>query len=614
MRSLLVALVLATSAHAEWHVSMADAKNAARRAMKPILCVIVEPGNKNSDALEKALAGPLREHLGNFICLRFQRNKSVALVARYNLKQSPSTILYSALGIPMKLIIGPASVESYGADLTEAARRHERMVTPREGGKETNEFGEIVFIHSGLCPRHCPTCTPTLTRSLQWLVGKQQRNGSWDTGEETALAGLALLAEGRSFPMETRKAKHVLMDAAAADPIATIFLAEAYARAPDAELRRKLESIRFPEPDARELAALCHLRAVGIRVDGIEREAAMLLESGAESPAALYAMMRSGVAREKLEPYWTRFRRTFRDGSDLLFTSLCLTARSADAAHDFHVAFRDRLLGAQQEDGSWNGSVKQTALVSIVLQLPFGELKLAMQRPRRARAKQTASPSYLKLPHPTCRAKVFVRDGRYWVDLVISLDRPSDAKYVAEIRAGIHGANRRLFDITDGQFSLHRVDVHPNKGQWDRADVLITKDFYDAQKNPLPWAHGITRLIGMKAMRGPAKGLVYRFGQWIMFPPEGVWWSDPRYQHVMAHELGHYFFGAPDEYGGGKSTCPCIQGIREYTELCTAQNHIDKRYPDPCWVLAKRAYPMLEIPAKPDPGPWDPPVPRIVVH
>ncbi|MHC4407511.1 MAG: hypothetical protein ACYS0F_00755 [Planctomycetota bacterium] len=621
MRLLLSLLVFASLAHAEWHVTMADAKKAARRALKPILCVVLDGKNQDSIALERALSkDPLRSELGNFIGLRLDRSKSLPLVARYNLKRSPSTIIYSALGIPMKLIIGPTSVTEYTADLVEAAKRHERMVAPREGGKQTNEFGEIIFIHSGLCPRHCPTCTPTLTRSLQWLVGQQGRNGSWNSVEETALAGLALLAEGRSFPIETRKAKHVLMDGAGANgrarALVAIFLAEAYAREPDAELRTKLDSLakEFKDPDAAGLAALCHLRAAGVRVEGIERAAAALQESGAESPAALYALMRSGVDRTKLEPAWAGFRRTFLDGSDLLFTALCMTARSVDAAHDFHVAFRDRLLGAQKENGSWKGSVVDTALASLVLQLPFGELKLAMRRPPRAQAKQSEKPKYLRLPHPTCRAKVFVRDDRYWVDLVISLDRPADGKYLAEIRAGIEGANRRLFDITDGQFSLHRVDVFPNRGQWDRADVLISKDFYDAQKNPLPWAHGITRLIGMKVNRGPEKGTLYRFGQWVMFPPEGVWWSDPRYQHVMAHELGHYLFGAPDEYSGGKSTCPCIQGIREYTELCTKSNHRDSRHPDACWILAKRNYPLLKIPAKPDPGPWDPPAPRVVVH
>lgn len=618
MRLLLLLLALAAVSHArdaEWHVTMADARRAARRALKPILCVVLDGEGQDSNALEQALSKePIRSELGKFVCLRLDRAKSLVLVARYSLKRSPSTILYSAFGVPMKLIVGPTPEKEYAADLAEAARRHERMITPRKGGTEINEQGEVTFIHSGLCPRRCPTCTPTLTRALQWLAAQQQKNGSWASVRETALAGMALLAEGRSYAMEARKAKHRLMDTLDATSsgrnVAAIFLAEAYAREPDPELKKKLESLA----GSVDLAARCHLRAAGIRVQGIETAAAALRESGDfESPSALYALMRSAtVDRAALEPTWTRFRRNYTSGSDLLFTALCMTARSADAAIDFHRTFRDRLLRTQQKDGSWSGTVEATALGCIVLQLPFGELKLAVQRPPRAQAKQTKDPQYLKLPHPTCRAKVFVRDGRYWVDLIVSLDRPIDARYVAELRAGIEGANRRLFDISDGQFSLHRVDVYPNRGQWDRADVLITKQFYDAQKNPLPWAHGITRLIGMKVNQGPQKGTLYRFGQWIMFPPEGVWWSDPRYQHVMAHELGHYLFGAPDEYGGDKSLCPCIQGIREHTELCTSQTHRDNRQPDACWILAKRSYPLLKIPENPDPGPWDPPVPLIV--
>jgi len=646
---LLLLASLARAGDVEWHVELAEAARAAQRARKPILCVVLERGNADSDALEAALGrDPIRKELAQFVCLRLERAKQPALIARYDLKRSPSTILYSALVVPMRLIVGATTEQVYAERLADAARRHEAMFTPRKGGKLVDEDGEITFLHSGLCPRHCPTCTPTLTRSLRWLASQQERSGTWDAGKDadavalTALAGMALLAEGRSFEMEARKAKHVLMDAVADDgsvpgargeagaALTAIFLAEACARDPDAELERKLKALArhlaAGEPGAAGIAALNHLRAAGVPVDeeAVARGARRLLATRREdhsfaSPAALFALMRCGaVPRAELEPTWAWFRRHYREADDreLLFTALSMTARSPDAALEFHHSCRDRLLREQRADGSWNGSIFATAVGTIVLQLPFGELPLASRRARRAEAAQTANPSYLALPHPNCRAKVFVRDGRYWVDLVVSLDRPADANYLGELRAGIEGANRRLFDVTDGQFSLHRVDVHPDRGAWDRADVLITKKFYDAQANPLPWAHGVTRLLGMTVNRGPQKGTTYRFGQWIMFPPEGVWWSDPRYQHVLAHELGHYLFGAPDEYGleSGESLCPCIMGVRDHTELCTGKSHTDKWQPDACWTLAKRSYPLLTVPETPDPGPWDPPVPRIVIH
>ena len=58
---------------------------------------------------------------------------------------------------------------------------------------------------------------------------------------------------------------------------------------------------------------------------------------------------------------------------------------------------------------------------------------------------------------------------------------------------------------------------------------------------------------------------------------------------------------------------PCIQGRRGFTELCTKAIHTDDRQDADCWTLAKTLYPKLRGPDEVDPGPWEPPLPRIRV-
>jgi hypothetical protein len=341
--------------------------------------------------------------------------------------------------------------------------------------------------------------------------------------------------------------------------------------------------------------------------------------------------LRSGeVPTSQLLPSWNSYRRRYRElhtfgeheSYFLLFSGLLMHGHSPGAAHEFHVGLRNRLLHEQKPDGHWDdadqkgGSVFATAVASLVLQLPLGNLRIASQRPVVPTVKEVAKPYYLGVPDRSCRVKVFRNSGRYWVDLAVSLDREADEDYLRSLKLGFEGANRELFDVTDGQMSIHRVDVYANKGRWDSADVLISKQFYDGEKNPHPFAHGITRLSQVTHLRGPIKGKTLRFGQWIMFPPEGIYWADPRYQHVLAHELCHYLFGAPDEYGrgNGQSYCPCIQGSKGFTELCTKATHTDDRHKDDCWKLAKLTFPLLKTPANPDPGPWTPPLPIVRFH
>ncbi|MEE8107234.1 MAG: prenyltransferase/squalene oxidase repeat-containing protein [Planctomycetota bacterium] len=315
----------------------------------------------------------------------------------------------------------------------------------------------------------------------------------------------------------------------------------------------------------------------------------------------------------------------------LLFGALAMNHAGPGAGMAFHRHTRDLLLHDQKPDGSWadpeqkGGSIYATAIALTVLQRPAARLALFRDA---AHALKTSAPPpsaqagevrYGKPPHAKSRVKVFERNGgggpRYGIDLVISVEGRPSGEYLENLRTGVLGANRILFDVTDGQMSLHRVTVHQDKAAWDLADIMITKDFFDQAVNPHPWAHGMTRLSRITDLRRGTKRPGRRIGDWILFPPTGIQWEHPRFMYVLAHELCHYLLGARDEYNqrGGESYCACIQGLRGFSELCDETNHTDDRQDASCWALAKALYPKLRVPERADPGPWDPPAPVVTL-
>ncbi len=724
-RASVLLLLLCTHATAGEFTSLADAKRRATQTRQPVLCVLLESGNRASTSLEKMLGrNPVKKELAGFLLVKLQRGKNLNLVAKYGLKYSPSTIVFSSVGSPMKLIVGPTSASKYAKQLRAAKIKHKELWNPPRPTKPPDRRGTERSVpprpHSRTCPEGCPSCTPAIRRSLKWLATRQQADGRWSKPKAeremrtpegkrltrsideidialTALAGLALLAEGDDYAPQVEKAKRFLLAtkslpglfAVSRDPIAltythfetplaAIFLAELYARAPDPVLKQRMVEVaaylaraQDPRtgawgyaPDFKDhpqftragwrllattyscTAALNHLRDAGIEVDGdaIRRATRYLLKcvgkNGAfvyrtsdkgldgtpgQSAGALYALLRAGASVDPkiLDRHRRHYRRLDAFGEHewffLLFTGLLMHGQSAGAADDFHRSFRDVLLHDQQQDGHWDdadkkgGSVLATAIAAIALQLPRGKLLIASRRPAPKPVRVTDKPRYLAVPHESSRVKVFERDGRYWVDLIISLDRPADAAYVSALRAGIEGANRRLFDVTDGQMSIHRAEIHAKKGRWNEADIMITNEFRDRETNPHPFAHGMTWLKTVTDIKNNREKKRRRIGDWIMFPPEGIAWDTVPFQHVFAHELCHYLFGVRDEYHQrtGESFCACIVGRRGFTELCTEHSHTDDRRDADCWTLAKALYPKLKIPKEVDPGPWDPPRPVI---
>jgi len=700
-------LILLVALAPTWLDSLEAAQADARAHNRPVLIVLLEPGERASESLERALErAPLAKRLAGFACVKLDRSKHPALVAKYGLRHSPGTIILSSLGSPLKLIVGPTSSAKYAAQLDDALKRHAELWNPkrpetppaRGAPRTTREIPRLV--HGARCPDACPHCAPALRNARAWLARRQQADGRWTKPAEerelgtaqrridrsidridvalTAVGGLAFLGEkpaeraarwlasrvGDDGVVRASERPDPLFDAYTQfeTPLAAFLLAaqEDPPREALARIAAYLQRVQDPKsgawgygPDFREhpsvekrgwrLLATTHGALSALNVlpgvdDEAKRKAAAYLlacrgRDGlfAYRPAdtrvrrypgatagALFALMRSGVvAGDALEPSWTALRRTFPDLDGfgehrwffLLFEGLAFHARGPGAARAFHRHFRDVLVHEQRDDGSFEdpdgkgGSVFATAVAAMVLADRF---PVAPRAPDPA--PEVAAKRYLELPGGP---KVFEHGGRYWIDLVVSFDRPVDDAFRRAFESALLGANRTLYDVTDGQMSVHAVTLHLRRGSWETADIRVSPEFRDQRTNPHPWAHGMTRL---KTTTDLASGKqAPRLGQWILFPADGLDWADARMHHVLAHELCHYLFGAKDEYHQrtGESFCDCILGRRGATELCDATSHTDDRQEVSCGELARRLYPRLKPPGTPDPGPWDPPGPGL---
>jgi len=285
------------------------------------------------------------------------------------------------------------------------------------------------------------------------------------------------------------------------------------------------------------LTALNHLGGAGLDVsEGVRKKAARYLLAcrgrdglftyraeyrgltgypGATA-GAYFALARSGtVSREDLESIFRRYRQDYRRfelyrplttsiGKHwwffLLFTALSMNDRGPAAFTDFQQGFRDRLVRAQEERGSFTdpdgngGGVFATAVAVLALSMGRDLLRIAADREPETTTALVSKPKYLTPPHPASRVKVFPHAGGYLVDLIVSVEGPAGSEYFESLSRGLVGANRILFDVTDGQMRMHRVVITTDPGRRNEADIRITKDFYSSDVNPRRWAHGITRV------------------------------------------------------------------------------------------------------------------------
>jgi PKD repeat protein len=152
--------------------------------------------------------------------------------------------------------------------------------------------------------------------------------------------------------------------------------------------------------------------------------------------------------------------------------------------------------------------------------------------------------------------------------------------------------NKKLYDGTDGQMALNRIDLYTNKKNWNSVDVHINS--------------------------GTGRAYTYRGGiQWSNAMIE-VYTNDNG--KVLQHEWGHYGLFLPDEYtDSGGPHCTCTMGTTYNTdEWCTDSNHNYGHWhaeSKSCYQQIKDHYPQItENEGNWVPGPYNAPTPEIIWH
>jgi hypothetical protein len=157
--------------------------------------------------------------------------------------------------------------------------------------------------------------------------------------------------------------------------------------------------------------------------------------------------------------------------------------------------------------------------------------------------------------------------------------------------------NARLYDGTDGQMAVEKIDVWNNQAHWDVADFR----FY----------HRSDRAF---TIRG---GIDTAYHIYVYTNDDGK---------VLQHEFGHYGLYFPDEYTDAHGAfCSCTQGTTYNTdEWCWKSNHCtydwsfchDQGYGEAksCWEQLGIYYPNIVVKDPPVAGPYDEPEPTFIWH
>lgn len=721
--------------------SLEEGRARARAEGRPILVLILAPGQRDSEAVLRDLDRDRRlaELRSSFVVVKLDQARDGGLAAKYGLSQRPAILVLTMFGAPIKAIAGRLPPNRFAEELAKALEKNAEAFTPkrppapRRPAEDESKIPELD--HRPDCPVACRVCDPAVEQALDWLARRQRADGGFgklpaervtkdDAGRQVvrsidhvdvalaSLAGMAFLAsatgpDGAKRRAAAERAGEFVAGSVRPDgvacresgndylylthanfetPLAALFLAEWEKLAPDPKRAAALDRIlaylaRAQDPRSGafgygpdfqsfspwerrgwRLLATTHVatsallagRDAGRPVfEGAVKNAVRYLlacrgRDGAftyraeyafkdgepgSTAGALFALSRSGLVEEEvLDAIRARHRRHYRVieryGDHfwwfVLFTALALHDEGPGAAAEFDAGFRDRILAKREADGSFadpngqGGKVYATAVAALVLRLGRGGLPIAGARSgARVPLDVVERPRYRSPPHDLSNVKVFRHGGAYRYDLVVSVDGEPSREWLASLAEALDGAHRTVYDATDGQFLLNHAVIRTGREGWEKADLRFGPEFGDPETNPRGFAHGVTRVSRRTKLengRETEEGL--RIGDFVLFPfdPEARW-GERRFTHVLAHELGHYLFGALDEYDAatGESRCNCLMGRRRWTEFCTAAAHADPRTKDSCWTHAKRLYPELTIPDEPDPGPWRPPIPRITL-
>lgn len=195
----------------------------------------------------------------------------------------------------------------------------------------------------------------------------------------------------------------------------------------------------------------------------------------------------------------------------------------------------------------------------------------------------------------------------YNFSITISFEWDASASSFRDMEGCMRRFAKLLYDYTDGQFGIVRVDMYKNKKSWNSADIHVLNR-YNYRANAV---YGGIRIGGYIQLGRD------HYGQ-----P----WDSPTGAVVVAHEWGHYAFFCPDEYtdqrgplcnNDSAGTCIMSNPYR-YFEFCTQESHDSSstglQYA--CWEYIHHYWPKtVEVRNAPDQGPNSgAPVPDIHWH
>lgn len=246
---------------------------------------------------------------------------------------------------------------------------------------------------------------------------------------------------------------------------------------------------------------------------------------------------------------------------------------------------------------------------------------------------------------PALTLTVSPRSPLLVLDMVISAqwNMAADPDYQRELARSIRLAANALYDYTDGQFILGKVDVYQAYDKWSHADVWLY-----ASNNLRPRAV-IGGMLSSPTPDPEIPDLTYFPGQmhmgatWNRFnlpgeAPVAEVMTQDDWGLALAHELGHYelflfdtYLGL-DENGQEVEVDTCVGSAMGwvYDTLRNSELIGDPKYwlthcantlahqilERPEWQTVQLWYPWVQIPEQVDPGPAMPPAPltQVIFH
>ena len=251
---------------------------------------------------------------------------------------------------------------------------------------------------------------------------------------------------------------------------------------------------------------------------------------------------------------------------------------------------------------SWSGKScvlhLTTVVVLVVLLIPVG---LANTVPAKTGPRAAGAHDYGSTPgqvnfYPN--GYPLKKSVMYTFNLSISFEWDLSASEKTDYQNRARNFNARLYDGTDGQMAVEKLDFWNNQAHWDVADFR----FYHRSDRAYTYRGGID-------MDG---GHIF------------VYTNDDG--KVMQHEFGHYGLYLPDEYTDAHGAfCSCTQGTTYNTdEWCCKNNHCtydwsfchDQGHGEAlsCWEQIHNAYPNVTTKNPPSAGPYDEPEPILDWH